>query len=215
MNQNKPTLLAVQVSPRLDYSVSGKLTAEFIRQWRATHPGGSVVVRDLVETSLPFVDVPWILGAFSAPATHSAEAAAAIRVSDELVAELQSADRIVVGTPMYNFSIPARLKAWIDHVVRVGVTVSADNQGLLTGKSADVILASGGDFAPGSPIEKFNQASGYLRQVFAYIGITDVNIILAARTHAGTNGETALEHYGDAVAAAAIRDLAAETVEAA
>ncbi|MGH8227329.1 MAG: FMN-dependent NADH-azoreductase [Steroidobacteraceae bacterium] len=215
MNPNKPTLLAIQASPRFDYSTSRKLTAEFIRQWRATHPGGSIAVRDLVETSLPFVDLPWILGAFSPPATHSPEAAAAIRVSDELVAELKSADRVIVGTPMYNFSIPARLKAWIDHVVRVGVTVSADNKGLLTGKSADVIIASGGDFSPGSPVEKYNQASGYLRQLFAYIGITDVNIVLAAGARAGTNGETALEHYGDAVAAAAIRDLPVKTVEAA
>jgi FMN-dependent NADH-azoreductase len=215
MNPHKPTLLAIEVSPRSDDSVSRKLTAEFIGQWQAAHPGEAVVVRDLVATRLPFVDLPWIEGAFMPPATHSPEAAAAIKVSDDLVAELQAADHIVVGTPMYNFSIPARLKAWIDHVVRVGVTVSTDNKGLLTGKSADVILASGGDFSPGSPVEKYNQASGYLRQMLAYIGITDVNIVLAARVHAGLNGETALEHYGDAVAAAAARDRPLQMAQAA
>ncbi len=215
MNPNKPKLLAIEVSPRFDYSVSRKLTAEFIRQWQATHRGGSVVVRDLVETRLPFVDLPWIQGAFTPSATHSPEAAAAIKVSDDLVAELQAADRIVLGTPMYNFSIPARLKAWVDHVVRVGVTVSTDNKGLLTGKSADVILASGGDYSPGSPVEQYNQASGYLHQMLAYIGITDVNFVLAARVHAGVNGETALEHYGAAVAAAAARDRPLQTAQAA
>ncbi len=93
-------------------------------------PKESVIVRDLVKTSLPFVDLPWIGGAFTSPESHSPESAAAIKVSDDLVAELKSADRIVIGTPMYNFAVPAALKAYIDHIVRVGVTVSADNKGL-------------------------------------------------------------------------------------
>lgn len=214
MSPHKPTLLAIDVSPRSDYSVSRKLTAEFIRQWEAAHPDGSVAFRDLVETRLPFVDQSWIQGAFTPPATHSPEAAAAIRVSDDLVSELKSADHIVVGTPMYNFSIPARLKAWVDHIVRMGVTVSADYQGLLTGKSADVILASAGDFSPGSPVEKYDLASGYLQKIFTFIGITDVNIVLAANARAGDNGETALENYGDAIAAAATRDHPVEMAEA-
>lgn len=104
---------------------------------------------------------------------------------------------------MYNFSIPAVLKAYIDHIVRVGVTVSSDNVGLLTGKKATVILATGGDFSPGSRVEGYNQASGYLRQVLGYIGITDVEIILAGRPRAGTYGETAVEQFGDKVELAA------------
>ena len=120
-----------------------------------------------------------------------------------MVAELQAADHIVIGTPMFNFSIPAVLKARIDQVVRVGVTVSAGNVGLLTGKKATIILATGGDFSRGSPIEAYNQASGYLRQLFAWIGVTDVEIILADRASAGGNAETALQHFGSAVTAAA------------
>lgn len=215
MSPCKPVLLAIEASPRSDHSVSRKLTAEFIRQWKAAHPDGSVVSRDLVETRLPFVDQPWIQGAFTPPATHSPEAAAAIRVSDDLVAELKSADHIVLGTPMYNFAIPARLKAWIDHIVRMDVTVSSTGyQGLLTGKSADVILASGGDFSPGSPVEKYDLASGYLRQIFTFIGINDVNIVLAANARTGEHGETALESYGDAIAAAAARDRPVEAAQA-
>ena len=197
-----PVLLAIEVSPRANSSTSRKLTALYIEQWKVAHPGGTVIVRDLMKTSLPFVDLPWIGGAFTPPEQHSPESAAAIRISDELVAELKAADHIVIGTPMYNFSIPAALKAYIDHIVRVGVTVSSDNKGLLTGRKADIILASGGDFSPGSPVEKYNQASGYLRQVFGWIGI-EVNIILAGRARAGQQGETAVEQFGAAIASAA------------
>ena len=103
---------------------------------------------------------------------------------------------------MYNFSIPAALKAWVDHIVRVGVTVT-DNVGQLIGKKATIILATGGDFSPGSPIEGYNQASGYLRAVLGWIGITDVQILLADRGHAGQYAETAIDSYGSAVTALA------------
>ena len=197
------TLLAIGVSPRYDYSTSRKLTALFVEKWRAVHPDGQVIDRDLIKTHLPFVDLPWIGGAFTPPDQHSPESAAAIKVSNDLVAELQSADHIVIGTPMYNFSIPAVLKAYIDHVVRKGLTVSTDNVGMLTGKKATVILATGGDFSPGSPVEGYNLASGYLRQVLGFIGITDVEIILAGGPRAGAYGEAAVEQFGDAVALAA------------
>jgi FMN-dependent NADH-azoreductase len=211
-----PRLLAIEVSPRFDHSTSRKLTTVFIEQWKAANPDGSVVVRDLVKTHLPFVDLPWIGGAFAPPPSHSPESTAAIKVSDDLVAELTSADRIVIGTPMYNFSIPARLKAYIDHIVRVGVTFEGGNNvfvttgnaayvGLLKGKSADIILASGGDHSPGSPTEKHDQASVYLRQILFWIGIADVHIVVAPRAMAGVNGETAVERLGEAVRVAAMR----------
>ena len=197
-----PTLLAIYVSPRYDQSVSRKLSATFVEKWRTAHPGGVVVERDLLKTTLPFVDLPWIGGAFTPPEQHSPESAAAIKISDDLVAELQAADRIVIGTPMYNFTIPAVLKAYIDHVVRVGVTV-VDNVGQLKGKKATVILASGGDFSPGSPIEGYNHASNYLRQVLGFLGLTDLDIVLAGRARAGLAGETAVEEFGEEIASAA------------
>jgi FMN-dependent NADH-azoreductase len=198
------TLLAIEVSPRHEFSTSRKLTAHFIDQWKAAHPGSAVVVRDLMKTPPPFVDLAWIGGAFTPRDQHSPESVAAIRVSDDLVAELKTADHIVIGTPMFNFSIPAVLKAYIDQIVRVGVTVSPNNVGLLTGKKATIILASGGDFSAGSPVEQYNQASGYLRQVLAWIGIKDVDIILAGRARAGGVGETAVEQFGAAVRSAAV-----------
>jgi FMN-dependent NADH-azoreductase len=196
------SLLAIAASPRYELSTSRKLTSVFVEKWRAAHPGGEVVERDLIKTTLPFVDLPWIGGAFTPPEQHSPESAAAIKISNDLVAELQAADHIVIGTPMYNFTIPAVLKAYIDHVVRVGVTV-IDNVGQLTGKKATVILASGGDFSPGSSIAGYDHASSYLRQVLGFIGITDLDIVLAGSARAGMAGETAVEEFGEAVALAA------------
>ena len=196
------SLLAIAASPRYELSTSRKLTSLFVEKWRAAHQGGEVVERDLIKTTLPFVDLPWIGGAFTPPEQHSPESAAAIKISNDLVAELQAADRIIIGTPMYNFTIPAVLKAYIDHIVRVGVTV-VDNVGQLTGKKTTIILASGGDFRPGSPFEAYNQASGYLRQVLGFIGLTDLDIVLADRARAGDAGETAVEQFGEAVSLAA------------
>jgi FMN-dependent NADH-azoreductase len=208
-----PTLLTVDVSSRGEKSTSRKLAEVYVEAWKAVNPAAAVVRRDLAANPPPYVDFPWILGAFTPPEQRSPEAAAAIKVSDDLVAELKAADRILIATPMYNFSIPAVLKAYIDHVVRVGVTVSSDNKGLLTGKSADIILASGGDFSPGSPVEKYDQATGYLRQVLAWIGIIDVRFVLAGRAVAGVYGETAVERLGDAVRAAAARQAVSRDLE--
>ena len=102
---------------------------------------------------------------------------------------------------MLRITIPAVLKAYIDHVVRVGVTV-VDNVGQLTGKKATVILASGGDFSPGSPIEGYDHASSYPRQVLGFIGITDLDIVLAGSARAGRAGETAVEEFGEVLALA-------------
>lgn len=183
------TLLVIETSPRLDQSTSRKLTAEFVEAWKNAHPGGATVTRDLMRTKLPFVDLPWIGGAYTPVEQHSPEMAQALKVSDELIAELKSVDHIVIGTPMYNFSIPAVLKAYIDHVVRVGVTFTPQYQGLVTGKKATVIMTSGGDYAPGSATEAYNVATSYLRQILGFIGITDVTVVLAGRTTAVDQGQ--------------------------
>jgi FMN-dependent NADH-azoreductase len=121
--------------------------------------------------------------------------AVAIKVSDDLIAELRTADHIVIGTPIYNFSIPAALKAYIDHVVRVGVTFTTQYEGLLTGKKAGIILVSGDNFAPGSPFETYNVATSYLRQILGFIGITDVNVLLAGQALAVDQGGTTMDEF--------------------
>ena len=188
-----PSLLAIESSPRGDYSISRKLTGKFIEEWKAAHEGGAVVVRDLAKTDLPFVDLPWIAGVYTPAEQHSPEMAAALKISDELIGELQATDHIVIGTPMYNFSIPAILKAYIDHIVRVNFTFTPSYEGLVKGKKLTVILASGGVYTPGAHTEPYNVATSYLKQIFGFIGVTDVTVVLAGGTSAVSLGKATLE----------------------
>ena len=188
-----PTLLAIESSPRGDYSISRSLTQTFIDAWKTAHNGGTVVTRDLMKTSLPFVDLPWIAGAYTPAEKHSPEMTAALKISNELIAELKAADHIVIGTSMYNFSTPANLKAYIDHIVRINETFTSSYEGLVKGKKVTVLIASGSVYAPGSHMESYNAESGYLKQVLGFIGITDVNIVLAGGTGAVDMGKTPRE----------------------
>ena len=190
-----PSLLAIQSSPRGDYSVSRKLTQTFIGAWKDTHPGGTVAVRDLSKTDLPFVDLPWIMGAYTPAEQHSPEMKQAIAVSNDLIAELMAADHVVIGTSMYNFSIPANLKAYIDHIVRVGVTFSPSYEGLVKGKRASIILASAGVYTPGARTESYNVAISYLKQILGFIGITEVGVVLAGGTTAVDLGKTTMTEF--------------------
>jgi FMN-dependent NADH-azoreductase len=189
------TLLTIEASPRGDYSVSRKLTAEFIAEWQAAHPEGKVVTRDLTKTDLPFVDLPWIAGAYSTPDQHTPEMKAALKISDELIAELLAADHILLGTPMYNFGTPAIVKAYIDHIVRIGRTFTANYEGLAKGKKLTIIIASGSVYTPGSPLESYDALSSYLKQVFGFIGITDVTIVKAGGVSAVMQGKVSLEDF--------------------
>jgi FMN-dependent NADH-azoreductase len=189
-----PTLLKIDASPRGEHSISRKLSAEFAEKWKKTHHG-NVVVRDLTKTTLPFVDLPWITGAYSAPDQHTPEQKAALKVSDELIAELLSADEIVIATPMYNFAVPAILKAWIDHIVRIGKTFTASYEGLAKGRKVTLIIASGGIYTPGSHMESYNAETGYLKQILGFIGLTDVTVVLAGGTNDVAQGKVSLEEH--------------------
>ena len=187
-----PTLLHIDASPRGDYSISRKVSAAFAANWKKHHADGKVVDRDLNKTALTFVDMDWIAGAYSTPDQHTAAQKKALAISDELIAELHAADHIVIGTPMYNFAIPAILKAWIDHIVRVGKTFSVGAggyAGLVKGKKATVVIASGGNYRPGTPFEPYNQESPYLKAIFGFIGITDVEFVLAGNTNDVVQGK--------------------------
>ncbi|MFY0574262.1 FMN-dependent NADH-azoreductase [Cystobacter fuscus] len=146
-----PRLLVIETSPRGDHSISRHMTRRFVAEWRASHPGGEVVERDLMETELPFVTAPWLQAYFTPPEQHSPAMKDVLRLSDALVAELLAADHLVIATPVYNYNVPAALKAWVDHIVRKGLTLGYDGQGLVTGKKATVLLASGGVYTEGRP----------------------------------------------------------------
>jgi FMN-dependent NADH-azoreductase len=188
------TLLKIDVSPRGDYSISRKLGNHFATEWQSNHVGGEIITRDLATTKIPYVDLPWIAGAFSAPDKHTDEHKAALKISDELIAELLAADEVVISTPMYNFNVPAVLKAWIDHIVRLNKTFSygADGlKGLAAGKKVTVIIASGGEYTPGSHMESYNAEGPYIRVILGFIGITDITIVHAGGTNKVAQGEVA------------------------
>jgi FMN-dependent NADH-azoreductase len=188
-------LLVIETSPRGDHSISRGLTRRFVSQWRAAHPGGDVVVRDLLETQLPFVDAPWLQAYFTPPSQQSPQMRANLRLSDDLVAELLSADHLVIATPVYNYNVPAALKAWIDHIVRKGMTLGHDGQGLVQGKKATVLMASGGVYTEGSPIRDRDIATQYLRLILNVIGVADITFIAAGGAKAVDLGEVTREAF--------------------
>ena len=184
----KSTLLAIQASPRSARSQSRLLGNDFIASWKLAHPDGVVQVLDLAETPPPFVTEAWVEGAFTDPNDHSPAAQAAMRESNHYVEQLLGATEIVVATPMYNLSIPAALKAWIDQIVRVGRTFTFANgsfKGLTPARRVSVIVSSGSDFRPGTPGEGYNFVEPYLRALFGFIGITDVRFVYAPNMNQG------------------------------
>ena len=187
-----PNLLNIQSSPRGLNSISRTLSQEFVTEWKKNHPDGGVVLRDLAESYLPFISLPWINGVFLPEEQRSPEVRQALQVSDELIAELFAADHILIGTPMYNFTVPANLKAWIDLIVRPRVTHSGppERKGLVTGKLCTILIASGGVYTEDLPAAASDYESGYLKRVLAFIGITDVQVVLAGGTIAVSLGST-------------------------
>lgn len=177
-------VLIVESSARQQGSISRQLTAEFIAQWKAAHPADEVVVRDLAQESVPHLNSD-LLGSWMKPADQQNDAErAALARSNRLTEELLAADVLVLAAPMYNFGIPSTLKAWLDHVLRAGVTfkyTETGPQGLLSGKRAFVLTARGGVYA-GGPLD---HQEPYLRQALAFIGIHDVTFIHAEGLNMG------------------------------
>jgi FMN-dependent NADH-azoreductase len=153
-----------------------------------------VIERDLAATALPHITDEWAQAIHSHPAALTAEQKQVLHLSDTMVEELLQADTIVIGAPMYNFAIPAPLKAWIDQVVRVGKTVlfgASGPQGLLQGKKVYVITSRGGAFRPGTPTERFDYQEPYLRHILGFIGLTDVTFIHTENQKPGEQAEIA------------------------
>lgn len=169
-------ILRIDSSARRTGSVSRDLTDRIIGH---IAPDATVTVRDLAP-GLPLIDEAWVEANFTPADQRSAAQRDRLALSDRLVAELKAADTVVIGLPIYNFGVPAALKAWVDLVARAGVTFrygEAGPEGLLTGKRAIVAVASGGTEA-GSAIDF---ATGYIRHVLGFIGIDDVSFVSADR----------------------------------
>ena len=172
-------VLEVSASGRHDGSVSRMLTRDVIAAIEAREGRIELAQRDLGR-GVPLLDEAWISANFTPADERSGEQRSALAFSDELVAELKAADVLVIGAPIYNFGIPAALKAWVDLIARARVTFRYTDkgpEGLLKGKKAYVVIASGG--VPVDSAADF--ATPYLRHALGFVGITDMEVIAADR----------------------------------
>jgi len=175
-----PTVLRLDASARRNGSMSRALTDALMEGLCEQYGDIPTLHRDLATSPPGFVDEAWVAANFTPPESRSREHRAALAASDTLVAELQAADILVMGVPLYNFTIPAVLKAWVDMVARARLTfryTDSGIEGLLKGKRAYVVFVSGGVPA-GSEVDF---ATGYIRHILGFIGITDVTVIAAAQ----------------------------------
>ena len=181
------TLLCINASGRQTRSITRKLTRRFVDRWRTAHPDGRVIDRDVggvASDPPPCVNERWIAAAFSAPATRSEGQRAALALSETLIAEIESAELIVLGAPIYNFGMPAQLKAYFDQIVRVGRTFAYEPgraepyRPLLEDKPVIVVVSAGdGAIHPGGPLEGMNHLEPHLRTVFDFIGIRSLEFV--------------------------------------
>lgn len=180
------TLLHLDSSP-LATSVSRELGREFLKTWKATNPTGTIIYRDLAVAAPSPLDTAWIYAAYTPEESRTAEQSATLALSDELIAELFKADEYVIGVAMHNFSIPSVLKLWIDQIARAGKTFSYGEygpKGLLTGKKATFLIATGGKYDAETPMAAYNFVEPYLRGVLGFLGVADIQVVTAGGTAA-------------------------------
>jgi len=163
------TLLYVRTSLYGSQGASSQLAERFVAQWRLRNPNGRVITRDLAADPVPHLTAERFQAFNTAPDARTPEQRADVRYSDALVDELRAADTIVLGVPMYNFSVPSTLRTYFDHIARAGVTFSyssAGPEGLLAGRRAHVFVTRGGVY-DGSA----DSQVPYLRQFLRFIGL--------------------------------------------
>jgi FMN-dependent NADH-azoreductase len=172
------TLLQLKTSLFSDHGQSSQLAARFVREWQLQHPGSSVIARDLAAEPVPHLTAERFQAFVAKPEARTPEQAAHVAYSDALIGELERADVIVLGLPMYNFGVPSALKAYFDHIARVGRTFRDTEKGpvgLLTGKKAIVVATRGGLYA-GTALDT---QTAYVRDFLRFIGIEDVEFVYA------------------------------------
>ncbi|HEV2578317.1 MAG TPA: NAD(P)H-dependent oxidoreductase [Acidobacteriaceae bacterium] len=187
-----PKLLHIDSSPLYGRSVSRQLTGAFVTEWESSHPDGTVIDRDLNATPIPPVTVEWVGAAYTPESSRTPQQNQLLALSDTLIDELEQADEYVFGVPMHNFSVPSVLKLWIDQIARVGRTFSyatGTPKGLLTGKKATFIIATGGIYDPQTQMASFNFVEPYLRSVFGFLGVANVTFLTTGGTAALNQGQ--------------------------
>lgn len=178
-------VLIINASARKERSLSRYMTNVFVETWQTKYPDDVIVHREIGQEPIPHVTEKWIAGAFKPAELRTAEHIEALTISDQLIAELKAANIIVVGSPMYNWSVPSALKAYIDQVLRVNETVliSKDNPknpytGLLKEKKVYLLMVRGNNgYGFGEYYEHMDFQSGYLRTVFTIMGLEDIEAV--------------------------------------
>ena len=178
------SLLVINSSARITRSITRHLTSRFTESWLRRNPSGTVVHRDVGLNSPPAVNEAWIAAAFAQPGGEGTGVSGPLTLSDVLIDEIMQADAIVLGVPMYNFGMPAHLKAYVDQIVRVGRTFAFDAaagdpyQPLLASKPVVVITSAGdGAIHPGGALAHMNHLEPHLETVFGFIGLTDITFV--------------------------------------
>ena len=198
-------ILQINSSARRDASHSTRLAARLVQRLRDADPEATLVVRDLNKVPHPILDEDALAALFTPAEQRTLEQAARVALDDALIAELQAADVVVLGVPMYNFGVPAQLKNWIDAISRAGVTfryTEKGPEGLLKNKKVYVALTRGGKYR-NTPADT---QVPYLKTVFTFLGLTDVHFVYAEGLAMGPDAEqsaiaSAHEQIEDAVAA--------------
>ncbi|MBA84822.1 MAG: FMN-dependent NADH-azoreductase [Rhodobacteraceae bacterium] len=192
-----PNILRIDSSIKTQGSISRQLTDEILAKLTAAHPDATVTSRDLGAQPLPATDADWLV-AVNTPAEQRSDSQAEIAtLSDTLIAELKAADIVVIALPIYNFAVPAQLKIWLDQMARAGETFrysEAGPEGLVQNTRAIIAYSSNGT-RMGSEIDF---ASGYLRHMLGFFGITDVQFV--ASDHYAIDPESSLKHASDTIA---------------
>ena len=195
------TILHIDSSPRYGQSVSRQITANAVESLTSANPGATVIYRDVAAEPLPFPDADMIAAFYTPPADRTEAQRLMTQVSDKLTEEIKAADVVVVGVPMWNFTVPASLKAWIDLVARVGVTFkygANGPEGLLENKRAIFAVATGG-----TPTKSdYDYVTGYLKTFFGFIGITQTESISADQIMGAGGEERVAEAKQEAAALA-------------
>jgi FMN-dependent NADH-azoreductase len=187
-----PILLHIDSSPVYGRSVSRQLTSAFVTQWKSSHPNGTVIDRDLTATAIPPITGEWVGAVYTPEDARTPQQKELLSLSDSLLAELEQADEYVFGVPMHNFGIPSALKLWIDQITRVGKTFTyADGtpKGLIIGKKATFIIATGGIYDAQTQMASFNFVEPYLRTLFGFLGLTDTTFLTAGGTMSLNHGQ--------------------------
>ncbi len=193
------TLLQINTSLFGERGNSSQLTRRFIKRWQAAHPEGRVVVRDLQGDPLPHLDAERIGALFSKPEGRTPEQQAIVDISDALIAELKSADVVVIGLPLYNFGIPSTLKTWFDHIARAGVSFRYTAQGPvgLIGDRKVYVMAARGGFYQGTPADT---QTPFVTNFFRLLGIKDIEFVYVEGLNVSAESkERAMRDAGTAV----------------